>query len=194
MADFNTIVEFEKELSKFTGAPYVITTDCCTHAIELCMLYERIRRCRFPAFTYLSIPMLMHKLNIQYEFTDNGPWLGEYKFEYTRIWDSARILKLGMFRQGQLQCISFGFDKPLSIGRGGAVLTDDLDVYNELIKARWDGRDLAISPWEEQLTFSVGYHYRMLPEEAEIGLKKLSTVDQEPKYKQYPDLRKIIIK
>jgi dTDP-4-amino-4,6-dideoxygalactose transaminase len=33
---FEKIVEFESALAKFTGAPYAVMTDCCTHAIELC--------------------------------------------------------------------------------------------------------------------------------------------------------------
>ena len=31
-----SVRKFEQELATFTGAPYVVTTDCCTHAIELC--------------------------------------------------------------------------------------------------------------------------------------------------------------
>jgi dTDP-4-amino-4,6-dideoxygalactose transaminase len=34
---FEKIANFEKELSEFTNSPYVVTTDCCTHAIELCL-------------------------------------------------------------------------------------------------------------------------------------------------------------
>ena len=126
---FEKIAEFESALAKFTGAPYAVMTDCCTHAIELCLRYDKIQRVAFPAHTYLSIPMTMHKLGITYNYTDKL-WTGEYQFIGTRIWDSARLLKEGMYREGQLQCLSFGHDKPLSIGRGGAVLTDDVEVYD----------------------------------------------------------------
>ena len=190
---FAKINEFESALAKFTGAPYAVMTDCCTHAIELCLLYDNITRVQFPAHTYLSIPMTMHKLNISYDYTDK-PWIGEYQFIGTRIWDSARLLKEGMYRPGQLQCLSFGYTKPLEIGRGGAVLTDDVEVYDVLSQQRYDGRDLSISPWEQQKIFRVGYHYKPTIEEAVIGLEKLPAVDQEPKYFQYPDLREIIIK
>ena len=37
------ISEFEKALAKYTGAPYAIMTDCCTHAIEMCLRYDRVR-------------------------------------------------------------------------------------------------------------------------------------------------------
>ena len=190
---FEKIAEFESVLAKFTGAPYAVMTDCCTHAIELCLRYDNIQRVTFPAHTYLSIPMTMHKLGIVYNYSDKL-WTGEYQFIGTRIWDSARLLKEGMYRPGQLQCLSFGYDKPLSIGRGGAVLTDDVEVYEVLIQQRYDGRDLTIAPWEQQKVFRVGYHYKPTIEEAVKGLELLPNIDQEPKYKEYPDLREIIIK
>lgn len=189
---FEKITEFEQALAKFTGAPYVIMTDCCTHAVELCLRFDHVRCCSLPAHTYLSIPMTLHKLDIEFDYTDRE-WVGEYQLTGTRIWDSARLLKQGMYRPGMVQCISFGYEKPLSIGRGGAVLTDDEDLFTILYQQRYDGRDLSISPWEKQKIFYIGYHYKPTIEEAIKGLELLPTVDQEPKYKQYPDLREIII-
>ena len=189
---FEKITEFESALAQFTGAPYAVMTDCCTHAIELCLRYDKSSRVLFPAHTYLSIPMTMHKLGISYDYTDN-PWIGEYQFISTRIWDSARLLKQGMYRVGMLQCLSFGHDKPLSIGRGGAVLTDDVEIYDTLKHQCYDGRDLTVSPWELQKIFNIGYHYKPTIEEAIRGLELLPNIDQEPKYKEYPDLRNITI-
>jgi dTDP-4-amino-4,6-dideoxygalactose transaminase len=192
---FEKISEFESALAKFTGAPYAVMTDCCTHAIELCLRFDQVKSTQFTPYTYLSVPMTMHKLGIEYSYLDiSKQWVGEYQFQGTRIWDSARLLKQNMYRSGMLQCLSFGHDKPLSIGRGGAVLTDDVEVYDVLKHQCYDGRDLTVSPWEQQLTFRVGYHYRPTIEEAVRALELLSTVDQKPKYKQYPDLRDIIIK
>jgi dTDP-4-amino-4,6-dideoxygalactose transaminase len=190
---FDAIAKFERALGEFTGAPYVVMTDCCTHAIELCLRYDKVTRTMFPAHTYLSIPMTMEKLGIGYGYT-RLDWVGEYQFANTRIWDSARRLQLGMYRKGQMQCLSFGHSKPLDIGRGGAILLDDEVAYNKLIQQRSDGRDLKISPWEAQKVFEVGYHYRPTIEEAVRALELLPNVDQEPKYVEYPDLREIIIK
>ena len=190
--DFEKITKFESALAKFTGAPYAVMTDCCTHAIELCLRYDNIQRVQFPAHTYLSIPMTMHKLGITYNYNDKL-WTGEYQFIGTRVWDSARLLKQDMYRPGQLQCLSFGYGKPLEIGRGGAVLTDDIEVYDTLKHQCYDGRDLTVSPWEQQKIFKVGYHYKPTIEEAVKGLELLPNVDQEPKYKEYPDLRNITI-
>ena len=192
MTTFNKIFEFEQALAQYTEAPYAIMTDCCTHAIELCLRYDRITHTKFTAFTYLSVPMTMHKLGIDYQLI-NEPWTGEYRFYNTRIWDSARRLERGMYRQGQLQCLSFGHGKPLQIGRGGAILTDDVEVYDQLSQMRYDGRDLTVAPWQEQLTFKVGYHYKPTIEEAVKGLELLPLVNERPKYVEYPDIRNIKI-
>jgi len=196
---FEKITEFEQALAKFTGAPYAIMTDCCTHAIELCLRHDSIQECSFTPYTYLSVPMTMHKLGIRYDyFPDSLPhrqqWIGEYKFEGTRIWDSARRLESNMYRSGQMQCVSFGYDKPLAIGRGGAILLDDEAAYQALLRMRYDGRDLTISPWIEQQEFRVGYHYRPTIEEAERGLQLLSQYQsQPPREVVYPDCRQIRI-
>jgi dTDP-4-amino-4,6-dideoxygalactose transaminase len=189
--NFNKIKEFEQALGAFTGAPYVVMTDCCTHAIELCLRLEVPKRVEIPARTYISVPMTLRKLDTPYIFQDTD-WVGEYQIVGTRIWDSARKLSVGMYRKGQLQCLSFGHDKPLSIGHGGAILLDDAQVYKILLAQRYDGRDLTISPWQDQKVFRMGYHYRPTIEDAVRGLELLPTVDQTVKYKQYPDLREII--
>lgn len=190
---FDAIAKFEQALGALTGAPFVVMTDCCTHALELCLRYEKPTNCAFTAYTYLSVPMTMRKLYIKYRLISEE-WTGEYQLHGTRIWDSARKLQLGMYRKGQMQCLSFGHDKPLNIGHGGAILLDDAAAYKTLLAQRYDGRDLTISPWQNQKVFEVGYHYRPTIEDAVRGLELLSSVDQEPKYKQYPDLREIIIK
>jgi len=193
---FEKILEFETALAEFTGAPYVVMTDCCTHAIELCMRYERVEFCTFTPFTYLSIPMLMHKLDIEYEYEVDDPaqWVGEYRFLSTRIWDSARRLEKNMYRPGQMQCVSFGHDKPLPIGRGGAILLDDAEAYQAILRMRYDGRDLTVTPWVEQKEFCVGYHYRPTIEEAERGLELLGQyTSQPPRAVTYPDCRQIQI-
>ena len=189
---FDAILQFEQLLAKKTGAPYAVMTDCCTHAIELCLRYRKVKRVQFTAYTYLSIPMTMHKLGIEYELVPEK-WTGEYRFYGTDIWDSARRLEANMYRPGQMQCVSFGHDKPLQIGHGGAILLDDKEAYGVLLQQRYDGRDLAIAPWQAQRSFMVGYHYRPTIEDARIGLEKLYFVNEPPKYHDYPDLRDIEI-
>lgn len=196
---FDKILKFEQELAEFTSAPYVIMTDCCTHAIELCLRYDRVTECSFTPYTYLSVPMTMHKLGIQYQYHEHEwqRWIGEYPLVGTRIWDSARRLEKDMYRAGTMQCLSFGHSKPLHIGRGGAILLDDPVAYHEILLQRYDGRDLNISPWQQQQTFRVGYHYKPTPEEAELGSALLQGIKENPptpEFVEYPDLRTITIK
>jgi dTDP-4-amino-4,6-dideoxygalactose transaminase len=196
---FDDINRFEIALAEYTGAPYAIMTDCCTHAIELCLRYDKVRGLKMTPFTYLSIPMTMHKLGIDYVYLDEDTqtWEGEYEFRYTRIWDSARRLERDMYRPGKMQCLSFGHTKPLHIGRGGAILLDDKKAYDAIIRMRYDGRDLNISPWEQQKEFRVGYHYKPTPEEAVKGIALLQGIKEfpvKPKLVEYPDLRTIKIK
>jgi dTDP-4-amino-4,6-dideoxygalactose transaminase len=193
---FETLFKFEQALAEYTGAPYAVVTDGCTHAIELCMRYDRVEFCAFTPFTYISIPMMLKQLGITFYYEVGNPaeWVGEYKFRKTRIWDSARRLERGMYREGQIQCLSFGNTKPLELGKGGAVLTDDRDAYQALSRLRSDGRDLHISPWQDQKEFKVGYHYCPTLETCQLGIEKLGLVNSEPKYHQYPDLRSIDIK
>jgi len=196
---FDKILKFEQELAEFCGAPYAIMTDCCTHAIELCLRYDQVRSLKMTPYTYLSMPMLMHKLNIKYEYLDHAwqRWVGEYPFVDTRIWDSARRLEKNMYRSGQIQCLSFGHTKPLHIGHGGAIILDDQQAYDTIIRMRYDGRDLNISPWQEQREFQVGYHYKPSIEDAVQGLALLESLKEHcppPRHVDYPDLRTITIK
>ena len=192
---FDKIKKFEEELAEFTGAPYAIMTDCCTHAIELCLRYDQVKEVVMTPYTYLSIPMTMHKLGIKYSY-NNEEWTGEYSFGLTRIWDSARRLEKNMYRAGTMQCLSFGHTKPLAIGHGGAILLDDKKAYETILRQRYDGRDLTVAPWQDQKTFYVGYHYKPSIEDAIQGVALLQGVKEhnpKPVYVPYPDLRNIEI-
>lgn len=188
---FQTLFDFELSLAQYTGAPHVVLTDCCTHAIELCMRYDRVTATEFSAHTYLSVPQLMRQLDIMYTLNDDiWAGAGEYQFHGTRIWDSARRLVRNMYRPGQLQCISFGWGKPLSLGRVGAILLDDTAAYRTMSLQRSDGRDLRISPWTQQEHFAAGYHYCPTLEDCAKGLAQLGQVINTVTHQTYPDLRK----
>ena len=191
------VKQFEDKLSKFTGAPYVVTTDCCTHAIELCFRLLEIKSCRFSAHTYISVPMTMKLLGVDYELSIT-PWQEEYQFLTTPVWDSARCLKPGMYRPKQYQCLSFGPGKPLDNVRGGAILLDNEEHYKQLKMMSYDGRDLSHEKWIDQKVYKQGFHYMMRHEECESASLLLenyiSANNFEHKYKPYPDLRDIEIR
>jgi dTDP-4-amino-4,6-dideoxygalactose transaminase len=189
---FKALFDFESALAKYTGAPYAVLTDGCTHALELCFRYDVVKQTRFTAYTYLSVPMLMHHLGIEFSFTDQT-WSGEYQFENTRIWDSARRLEPGMYRPGQFQCLSFGWTKPLQLGKVGAILLDDLEAYRVMSRQRSDGRDLQV-PWETETDLILGYHYCPTLELCARGLELLPTITPQSQSGTYPDCRKISFK
>jgi dTDP-4-amino-4,6-dideoxygalactose transaminase len=191
---FQILFDFESALAEYTGAPYVVVTDGGTHAIELCMRYDMVSFCEFSAFTYLSIPQLMHQLDISYHYRPEY-WTsaGEYRFYNTRIWDSARKLERNMYRTGQLQCLSFGYGKPLQLGKGGAILLDNESDYRALSCMRSDGRDLRITPWQNQEVIYQGFHYCPTLETCAAGIVGLHHITQGITQQEYPDLRKVNI-
>jgi dTDP-4-amino-4,6-dideoxygalactose transaminase len=186
---FQALFDFEAALAEYTGAPYVVLTDGCTHALELCFRHADIEHTRFSAYTYLSVPMLMRHLDIRFEMTDEE-WTGEYQFKYTNIWDSARRLERNMYRSGQMQCLSFGWTKPLQLGKVGAILLDDAEAYRKFSRQRSDGRDLTIS-WETETDLILGWHYCPTLELCARGLELLPTVTPQSQSVVYPDCRKI---
>jgi dTDP-4-amino-4,6-dideoxygalactose transaminase len=188
---FEALFDFESALADYTGAPYVVLTDGCTHALELCMRYDQVKKTKFTAYTYLSVPMLMRHLDIEYEMITEK-WTGEYQFYGTRIWDSARRLERNMYNSGTMQCLSFGWTKPLQLGKVGAILLDDADAYRVMSRQRSDGRDLHV-PWETETDLIQGYHYCPTLELCSKGLELLPTVNEQPKYVQYPDCRNVRI-
>ena len=191
-----SVETFENKLAQFTGAPYVVTTDCCTHAIELCFRLLEIKTCRFPAHTYISVPMTMKLLGVDYELSMT-PWKHEYQFLGTPVWDSARCLKPNMYRKKQYQCLSFGHSKPLDNVRGGAILLDNEEHYKQLKMMSYDGRDPAHDRWPDQKVFKQGFHYMMRYEECDSATLLLenyiSSGDFEHRYKPYPDVSEIEI-
>lgn len=189
---FDALFRFEDQLAEYTGAPYVVLTDGCTHAIELAMRYYDVQKTEFTAFTYISVVMTMRMLGIQYRLTDEV-WSGEYQFHGTNIWDSARRLEPGMYRSGQVQCLSFGYSKPLDIGKCGAILLDDQTAYHHLSRMRSDGRDLAMTPWQSQDVFALGWHYCPTLETVARGREQLPLTTPQCQTATYPDCRKIII-
>jgi len=195
---YHIIEKFEKNLACFTGAPYVIATDCCTHAIELCMRFDKIKKIdSVTCYTYLSVPMVLVKLGIEFSYNDER-WIGEYQFKGTRIWDSARLLHPRMHRKGQLQCVSFGNGKPLDNKRGGAILCSTNKEYEILKQMSFDGRNLKHKKWVDQKVFNVGYHYNMAVEHAETCNKLLEKYKKKsshlPHIEEYPDCRAVLIK
>ena len=182
--------DFEKLIAKHFGSPYAVATDCCTHAIELCLRYKQVKAATCPTHTYISVPFTLEKLGIRWQF-ENKPWKDYYFLGNTNIIDAAVLWQKNSYVPESLMCLSFQYKKHLNLGRGGMILVDNEEDYIELKKMSYDGRVDDI-PWAEQNIASIGYHYYMTPEIAELGISKFSTVkDLAPKkwsWQDYPNL------
>lgn len=167
----NTIDQFEKEIAEFFGSPYAVATDCCTHAVELCLRLKKTKTATCPTQTYLSIPMTLEKLGIDWTWQELN-WQEYYYIGGTNIIDAAVLWRKDSYIPGTLMCVSFQFQKHLSLGRGGIILCDSIAEYATLKKMSYDGREPYL-PWKGQEIEIFGYHYYMTPETAGIGLAKL---------------------
>tara|TARA_Y100000592_G_scaffold76305_1_gene119422 strand:+ start:9674 stop:10264 length:591 start_codon:yes stop_codon:yes gene_type:complete len=170
---FEVINEFENQIANFFGSPYGVAVDCCTHALELCLRDQKIQKFSTPKRTYISVPFLAQKLNIDFSWRDET-WQDYYYLGDSNIIDAAVLWEKDSYIPNTFMCLSFQFRKHLSLGRGGMILTDNKEAALRLKKMSYDGR-LPDVPWREQNISSVGYHYYMTPETAQLGLEKLQT-------------------
>ncbi len=191
---FKTIKIFEDKIAKFFGAPYAIAVDCCTHGIELCLRYQNTKTISVPKRTYISIPFLSKKLNINLEWKDEN-WQNYY-YITPNIIDAAILWKPNSYIPNTFMGISFQYKKHLALGRGGIILTDNKEAAIQLKKMSYDGR-LPDIPWREQNINTIGYHYYMTPETAQLGLNKLPDAIKNKPYKwkleDWPDLTQMDI-
>ena len=192
--NFNVVTEFEKKIAEFFGAPYAIAVDACTHGVELSLRYTNADNISVPKNTYLSIPFLFRKLNIDLEWR-NEDWK-DYYYITDRVVDAAVLWKRDSYISGTFMSLSFQYQKHLSLGRGGMILTDNKEAAIQLKKMSYDGR-LPNIPWRDQNIDTVGYHYYMTPETAQLGLDKLpKAIETEPKQwtvNDWPDLTQMKI-
>ena len=190
---FNIVKEFEKKIADFYGAPYGVSVDACTHGIEICLRYVGANEIVVPKRTYLSVPMLANKMNLELKWKDED-WRDYYEIGNTGVYDAAVLWKENSYIPKSFMCISFQFQKHLSLGRGGIILTDDKEARDELKKMSYDGRT-PDKPWREQNVTTMGYHYYMTPETAEKGLDKFEEAKKTKPRKwlleDWPDLTKM---
>lgn len=191
---FESVTNFENKVANFFGAKFAIAVDSCTHGVELCLRYTKAETIVCPKRTYLSIPFLSYKLGIKLEWKDQN-WL-DYYYLTPNIIDAAVLWKPNSYIPDTFMSLSFQYQKHLSLGRGGIILTDNEEAATELKKMSYDGR-LPNIPWRDQNINTVGYHYYMTPETAQLGLDKLDkAIDTTPRQwvvTDWPDLTQMTI-
>lgn len=186
-----TVAQFESLIAEYFGAKYAVATDCCTHAIELSLRATRPQGLVLcPTHTYISIPFTFSKLNLDWDFCVDH-WRDFYYIGNTPIIDAAVLWQENSYISGSIMCLSFQFKKHLSLGRGGMILLDDRTLAHTLKRMSYDGRDLS-EPWAKQNITTIGYHYYMTPETAQLGIDKFSaacqTTPRRWSWNDYPDI------
>lgn len=177
--DFNNnddfIDLFEEKLCAYTGASYAVVVDRCTNAILLSLEYykDKTQTITIPNRTYLSVPMTLINYGYNVQFRDEE-WTGNYQIGKTNIYDYAVGFEKDMYVPGTVQCLSFQQKKRLAIGKGGAILLDNKEMYLKLRRMRHDGRETHLTTSAEMHqsldSIIMGYHMNMSPDEAAKGV------------------------
>lgn len=192
--NFNVVTEFENKVAEFFGAPYAVAVDSCTHGVELALRYTKATAMVSPHRTYLSIPFLAEKLGIDRTWQD-VEWK-DYYYVTANVIDAAVLWKAGSYVKNTFMGISFQYQKHLSLGRGGILLMDNEEAATQIKKMSYDGR-LPNVPWRDQDIDTLGYHYYMTPETAQLGLDKLpKAIETAPRQwvvADWPDLTQMKI-
>jgi hypothetical protein len=186
---------FERELCRYTGAPYAVAVDNGSNALFLALKYEMIEGMQvfIPVRTYPSVPCeIIHAGGIPVfslrDVTGDGI-RGAYNLRPTKVWDSALRFTADMYIPGSHMCLSFtGPHKHLKLGKGGAILTDDHDAAAWFKRARFSGR--REMPYHEDTFDMLGWNFYLMPEIAARGVLMMAGFykpDGTPK--QMPDIR-----
>ena len=169
--------DFEEALSKYTGAPYVITVDNMSNGLFLALYYEHNVMNRtedeifIPSRTYPSVPCeIIHTgLKVGFEPVKGKTIKGAYQLKGSNVWDSALTFTNDMYKSGTHMTVSFtGPYKHFKLSKGGAILTDDEDAYFWFKRARYSGRR-ACSYHEDNFDM-LGWNFYMMPELAARGM------------------------
>ena len=198
--------EFEKQLSDYTGAPYVVTLDNMSNALFLALYYEKNitrtikdEKITIPSRTYPSVPCeIIHAgLKVDFEHVEGKTIKGMYQLKGSNVWDSALSFTGDMYKKGQHICVSFtGPYKHFKLSKGGAILTDSHEAYLWFKRARYSGRR-ECSYHDDNLDM-LGWNFYMMPELAARGsllMSQFYNIDGTKKHNQdlelpYPDLSK----
>jgi len=188
--------DFESSLASYTGARFVVATDCCSNALFLCLKYVGIKgqTITIPNHTYMSVPCQIIHAGGKVKFRKSLKFLsGAYKLSPTPVWDSALRFTKNMYKKGQYMCLSFsGPKKILKLGKGGAILTDDEKAYEWFKRARYHGRN-PVSHVSDNFDM-LGWNMYMPPDIAAKGLLLMGGMERNKNVKQeYQNLSKFKI-
>jgi len=171
--------EFEKAISDYTGAPYVIAVDNACNALFLSLYYEKNvaqtltnDTITIPSRTYPGVPpeIIRNGLNIKFNKSTKKTLKGPYNLEGSRVWDSALRFTHNMYIPNTFMCISMtGGLKTFKMGsKCGAILTDDVEAAAWFKRSRFSGRREI--PYMDDNLDMLGWNFYLNPELAVRGL------------------------
>jgi dTDP-4-amino-4,6-dideoxygalactose transaminase len=181
---WDNVDKFESLIANYAGSKYAIAVDSCTNALFLSLKYckEKLKLnhnfIEIPKQTYVSVPMQVINAGYKVKFVDKS-WAGSYKLGSLPIIDSAQKFGSQIYEKDTFYCLSFNFKKILSTGKGGMILTDDINAFEWFKRIRYDGRpsiyynDMLDLPVED-----IGYHMYMTPEQAVMGIQNFYALDK----------------
>jgi dTDP-4-amino-4,6-dideoxygalactose transaminase len=168
---YKIVQMFEEEIALYTGAKYAVSVDSCTNALFLICKYLEVTQVTIPSQTYLSVPMSIIQSGGEVIFDKRAKtnhWKGIYQLKPYPIWDAAKRLTSNMYIPGSYMALSFHIKKQLGIGKGGVILTDNLEAVKWFKKARYEGRSEKF--YKEDSIETLGWNMYMTPQEAAHGL------------------------
>lgn len=196
--------DFERAISDYTGAPYVVALDNMSNALFLALYYEKVggMEIEIPSRTYPSVPCEIIHAGGKVKFIPikDKTIKGAYQLKPTKVWDSALRFTANMYQPGTHMCISFtGPYKHLKLSKGGAILTDNYEAYLWFKRARFSGRREC--SYHDDYFDMLGWNFYMIPELAARGLHMMnqfydldgSKKEMEDIELPYPDLSKFEI-
>ena len=201
--------DFEKSLSDYTGAPYVVTVDNQSNALFLSLYYEKNVKnsissdtITIPSRTYPSVPCEIIHAGLKVDFYEvKGKTIqGSYNLIGSNVWDSALSFTADMYVPKTHMCLSFtGPYKTLKLSKGCAILTDDYQAMLWFKRARFSGRREC--SYHDDNFDMLGWNFYMMPELAARGLLMMTqfyNLDGSKRHNEdlelpYPDLSKFDI-
>ena len=170
--------DFEKMLSDYTGAPYVVTVDNQSNALFLSLYYEyNVKKTiitntiKIPSRTYPSVPCEIIHAGLKVDFypVEGKTLKGAYQLQGSNVWDSALKFTSDMYIPNTHMCISFtGPYKHFKLSKGGAILTDSHEAYLWFKRARYSGRREC--SYHDDYFDMLGWNFYMMPELAARGV------------------------
>lgn len=200
---YQVVRDFEQAVASFAGCKFAVAVDSCTSALFLCCKFLSVEEVTLPSRTYPSVPCSVIHAGGQISFDDRD-WQddGFYRLEPYPIYDAAFLFEKDMYQTKPYHlcggdadlypdayiCISFSATKPINIGKGGMILTNNEGAIEWFKQARYCGRHE--KPLMNDQFEMLGWNMYMTPEQAARGLLLMNDIEglKSRARPSYPDL------